>query len=325
MGADLTTRAAPSAVPGPSARSWGRAVPATGGTVAALLCPAPGDLLAELATDLLATCRFVRVDTDRGVVEGASAGHPPPFVRRADGSVGAFEVPVGVPLGVGTGAAYRSVEFPLERGTLLLLYTDGLTTARGADLMPRVGELLTADHPDPGHHLEGLADRLVAALPAPLDRRDEVVLLLARYEASASRHRSRFARMEIERHDLLGVRAARRFVRESLRDWRHEDLADQLELMASEVVTNAPVLADSRVDLRLREGPDHVRLEVRDSDVTPPVPSPISGTDEENARAEHGRGLLVVDSLAAAWGTSPSGRGKTVRLELPTGGAPAPS
>ncbi len=279
-----------------------------------------GDLLAELATELLATCCFVRVDTDRGVVEVASAGHPPPLVRRADGSVGIPEVPVGVPLGVGTGAAYRSVEFPLEPGTLLLLYTDGLTTARGADLMPRVREILMADHPDPGHHLEGLADRLVATLPAPPERRDDVALLLARYEAAASRPTSRFARMEIQRHDLLGVRAARRFVRESLRGWHHGDIADELELMVSEVVTNALVHADSQVDLRLREGPDHIRLEVRDSDVTPPVPSPISGSDQENARAEHGRGLLIVESLAAAWGTSPSGRGKTVWLELPTTG-----
>ncbi|MFE0581577.1 SpoIIE family protein phosphatase [Streptomyces sp. NPDC058874] len=276
-----------------------------------------GDLLAALETDLLATCCLVRVDAAQGTAEVASAGHPPPLLRRPDGSLDTPDVPVDVPLGVHSGVAYRSVEFLLEPGTLLLLYTDGLTSARDADLMPRVRELLAAGPPATEHNLEGLADRLVAALPAPPERRDDIALLLARYEGALSRHRYRFARMEVRRHDLPGVRAARRFVRESLHDWGHGDVADALELMASEVVTNALIHADSHVDLRLREGPDHIRLEVRDSDVTPPVPSPVSVSGEGNARAEHGRGLLIVESLASAWGTSPSGRGKTVWLELP--------
>ncbi|MFE0641095.1 SpoIIE family protein phosphatase [Streptomyces sp. NPDC058877] len=275
------------------------------------------DLLAELETELLATCCCVRVDAAQGTVEVASAGHPPPLVRRPDGSIDTPDAPVDVPLGVHPGVAYRSVESLLEPGTLLLLYTDGLTAVRNADAMPRVRELLAADRSGPGHHLEELADQLVATLPAPPERTDDVVLLLARYEGPVPGLRRRFERMEIQRHDLLGVRAARRFVRESLLAWDREELVDSLELLASEVVTNALIHADSRVDLRLREGPDHIRLEVRDSDVTPPIPSPISVSGGENAQAEHGRGLLIVESLASSWGTSPSGRGKTVWLELP--------
>lgn len=95
-------------------------------------------------------------------------------------------------------------------------------------------------------------------------------------------------------------------------------MTDDLELMASEVVTNALIHADSDVELRLRDYPDHIRLEVRDSDVSPPVPSSLSAAEEENAQAEHGRGLIIVDSLATTWGSSPSGRGKTVWLELST-------
>jgi anti-sigma regulatory factor (Ser/Thr protein kinase) len=124
--------------------------------------------------------------------------------------------------------------------------------------------------------------------------------------------------MEIQRHDLHGVRATRKFVRDSLRVWGLDTVVDDLELMASEVVTNALIHADSHVDLRLREYPGRVRMEVRDSDASPPVPSAISAAEEEKAQSEHGRGLIIVDSIASAWGTSPNGRGKTVWLEIPT-------
>jgi hypothetical protein len=34
------------------------------------------------------------------------------------------------------------------------------------------------------------------------------------------------------------------------------------------------------------------------------------------AQAESGRGLLIVDALATAWGSSPAGRGKTTWIEM---------
>jgi hypothetical protein len=77
------------------------------------------------------------------------------------------------------------------------------------------------------------------------------------------------------------------------------------------------VHAGSDVDVRLRAFPDRVRLEVRDSDSNPPVPSPLALAEEENAEAEHGRGMLIVQSLAGEWVSSPNGRGKTVSLVLP--------
>jgi hypothetical protein len=35
-----------------------------------------------------------------------------------------------------------------------------------------------------------------------------------------------------------------------------------------------------------------------------------------NAEAESGRGLLIVEALATAWGSSPAGRGKTTWIEM---------
>ena len=64
-----------------------------------------------------------------------SAGHPPPELVRATGSGQLVELPAGVPLGMSVGAAsgYVSVAVPWGPGDRLLMYTDGLSEARGAD------------------------------------------------------------------------------------------------------------------------------------------------------------------------------------------------
>ncbi|WP_413802660.1 SpoIIE family protein phosphatase [Streptomyces iranensis] len=275
-------------------------------------------LLAELDTELLATCCCVRMDVADGAAEVALAGHPAPLVRRPDGRVDALDVPADVPLGVHSATPYRAYETTLAPGSLLLLYTDGLTPGQSSEALAGVRTLLAAGGQDNERHLEGLADRLIATAPRPPERYDDVALLLARYERATPDAQHRSSRMEIQRHDLQGVRETRRFMRDHLGSWGRDAMTDDLELMASEVVTNALIHADSDVELRLRDYPDHIRLEVRDSDVSPPVPSSLSAAEEENAQAEHGRGLIIVDSLATTWGSSPSGRGKTVWLELST-------
>ncbi|WP_443076309.1 ATP-binding protein [Streptomyces sp. NBC_01716] len=70
------------------------------------------------------------------------------------------------------------------------------------------------------------------------------------------------------------------------------------------------------MDLRLREYPDRIRVEVRDSDPYPPVPTTLLHGDVRNQEAESGRGLLIVEALARTWGSSPSGRGKTTWFEF---------
>ncbi|MFJ9558884.1 ATP-binding protein [Streptomyces fuscichromogenes] len=104
---------------------------------------------------------------------------------------------------------------------------------------------------------------------------------------------------------------------DQLGSWGLQDMPDVLELVASEAVTNALIHAGSDVDVRLRAFPDHIRLEVRDSDTDPPVPSPLSLVEQENAQAEHGRGLMSVEALAESWNSSPNGQGETASLELP--------
>ncbi|MET7694408.1 ATP-binding SpoIIE family protein phosphatase [Streptomyces sp. NPDC005483] len=266
-------------------------------------------LLSRLGTELLATCCVVALDTETGTAEVALAGHPAPLAQMSDGTVHRLWAPPNVPLGLHTRGPYGSREHTVPPGTVLVLYSDGLHERDRDDVRTR----LDGFGPPAGTDLEHLADGL---LRDTSDGRDDAALLLARYEGADGGQVPRVARMHIHRRDLRGVREARGFVHTCLYDWDLAELSDDLVLIASELVTNALIHAGSDVDLRLRVSGDRVRLEVRDSDSDPPIPTAYSLTDEGSARAEHGRGLYLVDALAHTWNTSPSGRGKTVWLEM---------
>ncbi|MER5917404.1 SpoIIE family protein phosphatase [Streptomyces sp. NPDC001982] len=274
-------------------------------------------LLAGLGTDLLVTCCVVTLDTADGTAEVALAGHPEPLVQGADGTIGALEAPANLPLGVTTHHAYRGREHTIGPGSLLMLYSNGLVGSDAAGPGDGARALLRSGSRDTGADLEQVADRLIADVSGPQQRRDDAVLLLARYERVLGERASRTGSLQIQQRDLQGVKTARSFVDDRLSAWGLSEMSDALKLIASEIVTNALIHAGSDVDVRLRAFADHIRLEVRDSDSNPPVPSPLALSEEENTQAEHGRGLLIVEALSGSWNSSPNGRGKTVSLQVP--------
>ncbi len=76
------------------------------------------------------TAFFGTLDTQAGVLTYASAGHPPPLLRRSGGSVEWLDTPPGPPLGVQQGAQYPSSAVLLRAGDVLVGYTDGVIEAR---------------------------------------------------------------------------------------------------------------------------------------------------------------------------------------------------
>ncbi|MEV6862245.1 ATP-binding protein [Streptosporangium subroseum] len=98
------------------------------------------------------------------------------------------------------------------------------------------------------------------------------------------------------------ARFGRRFARRQLRLWELDELAEDVELVISELLTNAVRAALSsagplsQVLLRLRLTPAGVHVEVSDPDPTPPAPA--APTD----LAEAGRGLALVAALSEEWG-----------------------
>ena len=104
---------------------------------------------------------------------------------------------------------------------------------------------------------------------------------------------------------------ARRAVSEALEEWNLTPLAPVVELLVSEVVTNAVRHAHSAGELEIRFDGGTLRVSVSDQaggDPGPRHPAP----DEPS-----GRGLAIVDTVAARWGVGRGeGAGKTVWFEL---------
>ena len=111
--------------------------------------------------------------------------------------------------------------------------------------------------------------------------------------------------------DLTSARQARSFVDECLARWDAGDAIDTVVLLVSELVTNAVLHAGSEVDLSVRLLPDAVRVEVVDT--SPVIPSPQEADEADTS----GRGLAIMDAMAAAWGIDPLPDGKRVWFEVP--------
>lgn len=105
---------------------------------------------------------------------------------------------------------------------------------------------------------------------------------------------------------------ARRAARTMLTDWRLERLVEDVDLVVSELVTNA-LLHSGGVD----GAPDPIRfeLDLRGRTLTCRVvdSSPLPPRPEEAAEtAESGRGLILVEALASAWDWEDLPDGKSV-------------
>jgi sigma-B regulation protein RsbU (phosphoserine phosphatase) len=87
-------------------------------------------LVTERPTSLFVTAALLVVDTATGEVAYASAGHEPLLLIRADGRVEELSAE-GALLGAFADVWFEDRTAMLEPGDLVLLYTDGVTDARG--------------------------------------------------------------------------------------------------------------------------------------------------------------------------------------------------
>lgn len=79
--------------------------------------------------ELFVTVCYVVFDPSTGSIEYASAGHPTPLRRGADGRVAVLPTNFDTALAVMPGLSYVTLHDRLESGETLLLYTDGVTEA----------------------------------------------------------------------------------------------------------------------------------------------------------------------------------------------------
>ena len=96
------------------------------------------------------------------------------------------------------------------------------------------------------------------------------------------------------------VSQGRLHVRGAMREWSLDDLAEDAELLASELLTNAvqatiSLQSSGLLILRLLANTNRLVIEVYDHSPVDPAPRWVS--DE----AESGRGFVVVEALAGSW------------------------
>jgi serine phosphatase RsbU (regulator of sigma subunit)/anti-sigma regulatory factor (Ser/Thr protein kinase) len=264
------------------------------------------ELMHELGTrePHFATCVYAVYDAVAGTCEVASAGHLPPLLVRPDGSNELLDVSPAPPLGVATGP-FQSRTLPVEDGSLLVLYTDGLVEKRtrdidvGLNLLREIFTPATIDLP-----LEDLCKATLAGVYAD-QQRDDIAVLIARLRTIPKENVASWTLPA----ELTSARRARGLIKRPLKKWGLNDLQPTVELLVSELVTNAVRYAQGKVGLRLILEGGLVCEVLDDSAALPRLRHP----DEDD---ERGRGLQVVSQIAQRWGARRDLTGKVVWCEL---------
>ncbi|WIX75003.1 ATP-binding protein [Amycolatopsis carbonis] len=107
---------------------------------------------------------------------------------------------------------------------------------------------------------------------------------------------------------VAGLASARDFTRATLTGWGFGAVADDAQLIVTELATNAVQHGKGKPVLRLKYTGSVVRLEIADDSTALPA-TRESGPDG-------GWGLRLVQELSLAWGVTPGASGKVVWCEL---------
>ncbi|MCX4656647.1 SpoIIE family protein phosphatase [Streptomyces microflavus] len=270
--------------------------------------------LHELDTDRFATCTYAEVDLTTGVVQVVRAGHVDPLVRDVDGSCRRMPSDGGLPLGLS--AEFGRLEYPvttaeLDPGQTMILFTDGLVELPGSDLDEGM-QLLTTLVSNGPQNLQKLADELCDAVDVRGGQDDVALLLLRRRAAQAPQPGGRL-RQHVAQNDPEALSSARHMIRAAVRAWGAKERADEIELAADELITNALMHTDGGavVTIRVMAGSERrLRVDVEDRS------SALPRRRDAGESGVSGRGLMLVDRLADVWGVESRGSGKCVWCEF---------
>jgi len=232
----------------------------------------------------------------------ATAGHPAPFWKRADGSI--LMLPChGLPLGVRSHDEASPVTVKLGAGDLLLLYTDGLTEST-QDLIAgerRVRETLETL---PEERQEDAAHYLLEKV-LPTGSRDDVAILSVEVSTDRSTSKNELD-LSFDARDLRMAHEARRIFMSFLRELAAPDADfDGAELVFGELVGNV-----------VRHAPGEIRVTTgwQDGFATLTVCDRGGGYDgvthlPRDPLSESGRGLFLVNALTRHFEVSPRPNG----------------
>lgn len=243
------------------------------------------------------------LNPDSGELVYSSAGHPPPILVHADGTIRTLDEGHTIALGVRSDWVRPEAHTTVPARATLLLYTDGLVERRRYALGDGISRAATLFRDGRGSTLDDLANHLMSGLAPGAGYQDDVVVLLYRrpapLELSFPAHVSHLAP-----------------ARTALREWLTGAEVDPVRTMdvlvaAGEAVANAIEHGhrdspEGTVSLSATALVDEVRLTITDSGTwKPPKATPD---------LHRGRGVALMRGLMHDVTINPGATGTTVHL-----------
>jgi serine phosphatase RsbU (regulator of sigma subunit)/anti-sigma regulatory factor (Ser/Thr protein kinase) len=292
----------------------------------ALTDPAPPSVLAGLDRlvgslgaesrneEIFVTVVYGLLDPADGTITLASAGHPPPVLRRAGiqgepPTAELVKVPPGAPLGLG--GRWQTGVVRLEPGDTILMFSDGVVERRGHALSEGLDALVAATAGSPSADPRNLCSLATAAVAEPTD--DDVAVLAVEHAVATSRSATMLVPAE-----PTGPSRVRQWMTTRLRDWSvPEPVIGAAILCTSELTTNALLHAGTPAQVHIDLSVERLLVSVADTGTRGSVAK--ARTDTLSSR---GRGLGLIEELTDTWGTDPTVRGSTVWFEMLIPGSP---
>ncbi|GAA2653804.1 ATP-binding SpoIIE family protein phosphatase [Paractinoplanes durhamensis] len=258
--------------------------------------------------EIFVTVVYGVLDPHDGTITLASAGHPPPVLRRA-GVAGEpptaelVKVPPGAPLGLG--GRWQTGLVRLEPGDSILMFSDGVVERRGHALNDGLDALVAVAAAAASGDPRNLCSLATAAVPGPTD--DDVAVLAVERAVALSRSATMLVAAE-----PTGPSRVRQWMTTRLREWTvPEQVIGSAILCTSELTTNALLHAGTPAQVHIDLNAERVLVSVADTGTRGSVMR--AHTDAMSSR---GRGLSLIEELSDSWGTDPSVRGSTVWFEI---------
>ena len=286
----------------------------------ALTDPAPPSVLAGLDRlvgslgaesrneEIFVTVVYGLLDPSDGTIVLASAGHPPPVLRRASipaepPTAELVKVPTGAPLGLG--GRWQTGVLRLEPGDTILMFSDGVVERRGHPLGDGLDALVAAVAGSASGDPRNLCALATAAVAEPTD--DDVAVLAVEHAVAQSRSATMLVPAE-----PTGPSRVRQWMTTRLREWSvPEPVIGAAILCTSELTTNALLHAGTPAHVQIDLSAERLLVSVADTGTRGSVAK--ARTDTLSSR---GRGLGLIEELSDAWGTDPTVRGSTVWFEM---------
>ncbi|MGA5302262.1 SpoIIE family protein phosphatase [Nucisporomicrobium flavum] len=284
----------------------------------ALTDPAPGTVLAGLDRlvgslgaesrneEIFVTVVYGVLDQADGTITLASAGHPPPVLRRGGRDRATAELvslPPGAPLGLG--GSWRTTTVRLDPGDTILMFSDGVVERRDRTLSAGLEALVAATAEAASGDPRNLCSLATAAVSGRTD--DDVAVLAVERAVALSRSATMLVPAE-----PTGPSRVRQWMTNRLRDWAvPEPVIGAAILCTSELTTNALLHAGTPAQVHIDLSAERLLVSVADEGTRGSVTR--ARTDTLSSR---GRGLGLIEELSDTWGTDPAVRGSTVWFEM---------